>query len=249
MEGSVSTEVNSGIGTVTFSHPKSNSLPGALLEKIAAEITDAGNHKDARVVVLRSEGGPFCAGASFEELKKISNNSEGRNFFMGFAKVILAIRGVKKFVVGRIHGKAVGGGVGLVAACDYAFGTKDSAVKLSELALGIGPFVVGPAVQRKIGTAHFSSMSIDADWRSAAWAKEAGLYADIFDDINSLDSHLNAFALKLGSLSPEAMSKLKEVLWEGTSHWEKLLPERAELSGSLVLTPFSKEAVLKAEKR
>lgn len=249
MEGTVNIERKDGVGFVTFSHPKSNSLPGDLLERLAKTISEAGADKAIKVVVLKSEGGPFCAGASFDELKSISNDKEGHTFFMGFAKVILAIKNAPKFVIGRIHGKAVGGGVGLVAACDCAFGTENSALKLSELALGIGPFVVGPAVERKIGTAHFSSMSIDAEWRSAKWGKEVGLYSEIFPDIQALDSHLNTFCKNLSVSSPEAMQKLKEILWEGTESWETLLPKRASISGSLVLLPFSKDAVLRAEKR
>jgi methylglutaconyl-CoA hydratase len=244
-EGTIQTSNNNGIATITFFHPQSNSLPGELLRGLAAAITDAGNDSGVNVIVLRSGGEKaFCAGASFDELMSINSFDEGRQFFSGFAMVINAIRKAPKFVIARVQGKAVGGGVGLASAADYTLAHESAAVKLSELAVGIGPFVVGPAVERKVGTAAFTSLSINATaWQSAAWAREKGLYADVFNTIDELDKAVDELAAKLSASSPEAMAALKQVFWKGTDHWDSLLVERAEMSGTLVLSEYTRSAI------
>jgi len=242
--GRVGIEVRDGIGWVTFMHPKSNSLPGSLLREIAAAVTRCGEDDGVRVVVLRSEGEKaFCAGASFDELTAIRDEATGKDFFMGFAVLILAMKRCPKFVLTRVQGKAVGGGVGVVAASDYALAFKTASIKLSELALGLGPFVVGPAVERKIGVGPFSAMASDADWRDAAWAERHGLYARLYDSIAELDSGVDALAARLAAYNPEAMAMLKKAYWEGTEHWDRLLEERAVTSGRLVLSKFTSEAI------
>jgi len=245
--GQVETQIKDGIGTVTFFHPQSNSLPGAILRMLAGEIEAAGNNKEVKVIILKSEGEKaFCAGASFDELISIQNLEEGKKFFSGFASVINAMRKAPKFVIARVQGKAVGGGVGLACAADYTLATESASVKLSELAVGIGPFVVGPAVERKIGTASFAQLTIDAtEWRTAKWAKEHGLYAEIFSTSNDLDKAVMTLAEKLSQSNPEAMSELKKVFWKGTENWDTLLVERAEISGRLVLSEFTKKAIEK----
>jgi len=246
-EGSVKCHVEAGIATITFSHPQSNSLPGILLRSLAATIENAGNDKKVMVIVLRSEGEKaFCAGASFDELISISSFDEGRSFFSGFALVINAIRKAPKFVIARVQGKAVGGGVGIAAAADYTLALNSASVKLSELAVGIGPFVVGPAVERKIGKSAFSSLAINAtEWQTAQWAAEKGLYAEIFPGVDELNTAVSVLANKLAASNPEAMKSLKEVFWKGTSDWDSLLIERAEVSGTLVLSDFTKKAIAK----
>lgn len=243
--GTVSLNVDNGIGTIEFFHPQSNSLPGALLNKLANTITDAGNNDEIKVIVLKSTGNKaFCAGASFDELISIKDLETGKQFFSGFAKVINAMRKAPKFVIARVQNKAVGGGVGIAAAADYTFAVKDASVKLSELAVGIGPFVVGPAVERKIGTAAFTALSINAsEWRSAQWAYEKGLYADIFDNEADMDKSIEILAHKLSKSNPEAMMMLKKIFWEGTEHWDTLLGERAGMSGKLVLSDFTVNAI------
>jgi methylglutaconyl-CoA hydratase len=248
--GSVRVAVAEGVGVVEFTHPKGNSLPAALLARLAAEIRQLGANNDVHVIVLRSGGsGPFCAGASFDELKAIRDPAAGKEFFMGFARVILAMTRCPKLIIARVHGKTVGGGVGLVAASDYAMAAELSALRLSEVAVGIGPFVVGPAIERKIGLGGFSAMAVDADWRPARWAEEFGLYSRVFDSTNALDSALEIFARKLARSNPEALAKLKSVFWQGTEHWERLLEERAEMSGKLVLSEFTRNAIESFEKR
>lgn len=234
-----------GIGRVTFHHPSSNALPGAVLNGLAEAIHSAAAHPDVRVVVLASHGEKaFCAGASFDELRAISKPEEGLAFFSGFAHVINAMRTCPKFVLARIQGKAVGGGVGLAAAADYAFATHQAAVKLSELAVGIGPFVVGPAVERKMGKAAMTELAIDAaSWRSAEWACAHGLFQTLTEDLPSLDREVNALALRLATSNPEAMADLKRVAWEGTEQWDELLLERAAISGRLVLSDFTRDAL------
>jgi methylglutaconyl-CoA hydratase len=227
----VNFSISDGVGTVNFFHPQSNSLPGDILRKIAAEITAAGKNPDVKVIVLKSEGEKaFCAGASFDELVSIDNLETGKIFFSGFAA--------------RVQWKAVGGGVGLASAADLAFAHESASVKLSELAVGIGPFVVGPAVERKIGKSAFSLLSISAtEWKSAAWALEKGLYAGVFNTVTELDSAIEKTSGILAGSSPEAMANLKSVLWEGTENWDKLLEERAGISGRLVLSDFTRNAI------
>jgi len=234
-----------GIATIEFGHPWSNSLPGIVLEELAKTITDIGNQNDVKVIVLRSAGErAFCGGASFDELISINDLEVGKIFFSGFANVINAIRKCPKFVIGRVQGKAVGGGVGIASAVDYCMATKFSAVKLSELAVGIGPFVVGPAVERKIGLAAMSQLTINAtEFKPAEWAREKGLYADVYETAEEMDAAIQTLAEKLAASNPEAMFKLKKIFWEGTESWDNLLKVRAAASGELVLSDFTKDAI------
>lgn len=244
-EGYVNTAVVNHIATIEFYHPQSNSLPAHLLNSLAEAIATAGTNDAVRVIILRSAGEKaFCAGASFDELMAINNEEEGLRFFSGFAKVINAARMCPKFIIGRVQGKAVGGGVGMASAVDYCFATEAAAVKLSELAVGIGPFVVGPAVERKIGTSAMSELAIDASsWRSAEWAANKGLYCGLFPSIEAMDAAIQTLADRLAQSNPEAMSMLKSVFWQGTSHWDQLLTERAAMSGKLVLSDFTRSAI------
>jgi methylglutaconyl-CoA hydratase len=246
-EGTIQSKLENGVATITFFHPQSNSMPGQLLRALAAEIEKQGSDDKARVIVLRSEGEKaFCAGASFDELMSIDSMEAGRHFFSGFALVINAIRKAPKFVIARIQGKAVGGGVGIAAAADYSIAHVSADVKLSELAVGIGPFVVGPAVERKIGASAFSSLSINAtEWQSAAWAREKGLYAEVLSDKLLLDEAVQKLSATLAASSPEAMKQLKAVFWKGTGDWDTLLAERAEISGTLVLSEYTRNAISK----
>lgn len=243
--GNVDTQIQDGIATITFEHPAQNSLPGRLMSLLTEAITHAGQDDTVKVIVLRSAGDrTFCAGASFDELSAIQDLETARRFFMGFARVINAMRVCPKLIIGRIQGKAVGGGVGLTSSVDYCLATRHASVKLSELAVGIGPFVVGPAVARKIGLSAMSQLAIDAtEWRSAEWAKEKGLYADVFDSIEEMDAAVAMLAQRLAASSPEAMRELKQTFWEGAGHWDQLLEERAGISGRLVLSAYSKEAI------
>ena len=246
-QGNVESKIENGIATVAFGHPQSNSLPGIVLRKLAEEIANAGNNDLAKVIILRSDGEKtFCAGASFDELVSIKNMEEGKRFFSGFAAVINAIRNAPKFVIARVHGKAVGGGVGLACAADYTLAHESASVKLSELAVGIGAFVVGPSVERKIGKAAFISLSLNAaEWQTAQWAKEKNLYADVFSSVESLDMAVNKMAERLSEYNPEAMKQLKKIFWDGTENWDSLLSERAEMSGKLVLSEFTRNAIEK----
>lgn len=248
--GEVTVLVTDGIATVSFHHPKGNSLPAPLLRELAAEIARVGTMSEAHVVVLRSGGeGPFCAGASFDELKAIADERAGQDFFMGFARVILAMTRCPKPIVTRVHGKVAGGGVGLVAASDYVLATETASLRLSELAVGIGPFVVGPAIQRRIGPAAFAAMALDAEWRDPRWAERHGLYAQIFDSTHAMDSGLEVFIHRLARANPAALAQLKQIFWEDVGHWETLLAERAAMSGRLVLSDFTRDAIAAFEKR
>lgn len=247
MQGSVKLEVKNSIATIEFYHPQSNSLPSKILEKLASKITDCGNDNNIKIIILRSKGDRvFCAGASFEELSSINNKKEGKSFFMGFANVINAARKCPKLIIARVQGKAVGGGVGMACAVDYCFATKFASIKLSELAVGIGPFVVGPAVERKSGLSAYSTLSVNATkWFDAIWAKDKGIYSEVFDSNEKMDEAINNLSQNLLNSNPEAMKKLKEVFWEKNKNWDKLLEERAEYSGELVLSDFTKTAIAK----
>lgn len=238
-------QMDGGIGTVHFHHPKGNSLPGKVLSDLADAVREAGEDARIRVVVLRSEGGrAFCGGASFDELAAVGDEEEGRRFFMGFADVINAMRTCPKFIIGRVQGRCAGGGVGLAAATDHCLATVQAEVKLSELAIGIGPFVVGPAVERRMGRAAYASLAIDATrWHSAEWARQRGLFAELFPDEAGLDAAVASLAQRLSESSPEAMAELKKVLWEDAAHWDSLLPQRAGISGQLICTPHARAAV------
>jgi methylglutaconyl-CoA hydratase len=243
-EGTISVSVAAGIGTVTFTHPKGNSLPGALLEQLARDVAALGTNPEARVIVLRSGGtGPFCAGASFDELTAIGDSIAGQEFFSGFSRVILAMIRAPQFVLVRVHGKAAGGAVGLIAASDFSFAVNKASAKLSELAIGIGPFVVGPVIEKKIGLAAFSAMTVDADWRDAAWCERHGLYAKLFDDVAPMDAAIDTLAATLAASNPEAMAALKKVFWAGTEQWDTLLAARANMSGTMVLSEFTRDAI------
>ncbi|MFT5256949.1 MAG: methylglutaconyl-CoA hydratase [Arenicella sp.] len=248
--GSLYTNIQNKVATIEFGHPASNSFPSELLDRLTKELIAVGNNDEVAVIVLKSEGEKaFCAGASFDELVAISNLKEGKQFFSGFANVLNAMRTCGKLIIGRIQGKTVGGGVGLAAACDYALATENAAVKLSELTIGIGPFVIEPAVTRKIGISGTSELTLDAtNWKNAYWAKEKGLYAKVFVSIHDLDKEVESLSEKLASYNPIALVEMKKALWKGTEIWDHLLAERAAISGELVLSEFTKKALEKFKK-
>lgn len=239
----VKKQIKNGIATVEFFHPSHNSLPSSLLSELARAITSAGEDDNIKVVILKSGGDrTFCAGASFNELVDIQDEETGKLFFSGFANVINAMRKCPKFIIGRIQGKTVGGGVGLASATDYCMATKFAAIKLSELNIGIGPFVVGPAVQRKLGLSGMSQIAMNADeFFSAEWALQKGLFTELFDTTEALDKAVQQFAQKLCTYNPKAMTEMKTMFWRGTEDWDQLLAQRAKISGKLVLSEFTKE--------
>jgi methylglutaconyl-CoA hydratase len=248
--GSLYTSINGKIATIEFGHPASNSFVTELLDRLAKEFQKLSNNDSVTVVILKSEGEKaFCAGASFDELMAVSNMEEGKLFFSGFANVINAMRTCKKVIIGRVQGKTVGGGVGLASACDYVFASENASIKLSELAIGIAPLVIAPAVERKIGVAALSELSLSpTEWKNAYWAKEKGLFSKVFDNLKDLDYELELFAEKLSSYNPEGLEDWKKVLWKGTDDWDTLLIERAALSGKLALSEFTRNALAKFKK-
>lgn len=241
----IKTTIVEKIATITFYSAASNSFPSFLLEELTAAINHLSTSETITTVILQSEGtGAFCAGASFDELLSIQDKATGKKFFSGFASVINAMRKSPKIFIGRIHGKTVGGGVGLAASCDYCFATDKAAIKLSELAIGIGPFVIEPAVSRKIGKTAFTSMSLAAhEWKTASWAQQKGLYDEVYESVERLDLELDTFAKRISTYNPEALAEMKQLFWEGTANWDQLLSERAEISGRLVLSEFTINAL------
>jgi len=244
--GYVNAETHNGVTTIEFFHPKSNALPAQILDSLEREIHSAGTDDATRVIIIRSGGEKaFCAGASFDELSLITTPEEGERFFTGFARVINTMRKCPKLIIGRIHGNCIGGGVGLAASVDYCIAWEQAEIRLSELAIGIGPFVVGPAIERKIGTSAFSQLAIDsAMWRNADWAKRKGLFAEVHPSVENMDESILRLADTLAHSHPEAMMELKKILWRGTDHWDELLNERAAISGGLVISEYTKMAIL-----
>ena len=248
--GSVRVDIKAGVGGISFHHPKGNSLPAHLLRRLTRSVDDLGANADIRVLTLSSRGeGAFCAGASFDEILAVKEELDAREYFLGFGRLILAMKRCPKFILTRVQGKAVGGGVGVIAASDYVLAHQEAALKLSEFALGFGPFVIGPAVERKIGLAAFAEASIDTEWRSASWAAERGLYKQVFSTLEELDPAFDSLASRLARASPEATAALKSVFWQDTEDWDELLARRAEISGRLVLSDFTSEAISAFRKR
>ncbi len=243
----VNTENQSGIATITFYTPHHNALPSRILKKLREAIVAADASSETRIIILKSGGDrTFCAGADFNELLSIKNETEGAAFFMGFAKVILAMRSCKKLIIGRVQGKTIGGGVGLAAACDYCFAAKYASIKLSEISLGIGPFVISPAVGRKMGDATMAALTLEPQsFHSAEWAMQKGLYNQVLDTASNLDMEVQKKAEELVNLNPGALEACKQIFWEGTENWPTLLKKRAEISGKLVLSPFTLKALAK----
>lgn len=248
--GTIEVTIHDNVATLAFFHPASNSFPSSLLQELTDEINRLGKNETISIIILKSTGtGAFCAGASFEELLSVSNYEEGSRFFSGFANVINAMRKCPKLIIGRIQGKAVGGGVGLVAACDYSFATNKSDIKLSEIAIGIGPFVIEPVVSRKIGKMAMAEMTLNPTiWKTSKWGLEKGLFSEIFETVEELDFRLQEYSKELSSYNPDALLEIKKVLWEGTDNWDSLLYERAAISGRLVLSDFTKSALEKFKK-
>lgn len=251
MNAYVKSTIENGIGTIEFFHPQSNSMPSSQLKNLVEEINNLGKNNSAKVIILKSAGEKaFCAGASFDELISIKDFETGKTFFSGFANVINAMRKSPKLIIARIHGKAVGGGVGIACAADYTFATESASVKLSELAVGIGPFVIGPVVERKIGTSSFAQLAINAtEFYSAEWAREKNMFQDVYETPEEMDAEINLLAEKLAKSNPDAMTKLKEVFWKGTDDWDQLLTERAAVSGQLVLSEFTVNAINQFKKK
>ncbi|MDR0229703.1 MAG: enoyl-CoA hydratase/isomerase family protein [Flavobacteriaceae bacterium] len=247
----ITSTIEQKVATITFYSPNSNSFPSSQLQELTAVINQLSKNDNITTIVLKSEGEKaFCAGASFDELLSIKDTENGKAFFSGFASVINAMRKSSKIFVGRVQGKTVGGGVGLAAACDYCFATVDASIKLSELAIGIGPFVIEPAVSRKIGKTAVAEMSLAAhEWKTATWAQNHGLYAEVYDSIERMDVEVKDFSARISQYNPEALQEIKKVLWEGTDHWDELLVERAEISGRLVLSDFTVQALEQFKKK
>ena len=248
--GTVLTSIRDTIATITFYHPARNSFPTSMLNRLIESVNRLGKDDKVRVIILQSEGDrTFCAGAFFDELLLISNIEEGKKFFIGFANLINAMRKCPKLIIGRVQGKAVGGGVGIIAATDYCFATENADIKLSELTIGLGPFVIEPAIKRKIGLAATSKLTIDAtDWHTAYWSKDKGLFSRVFESVREMDEYVSILSQKLSSYNPEALKEMKKTFWQGTDHWDQLLTEKAAISGKLVLSDFTKEALKKFKK-
>lgn len=248
MEPYIHSEIKNAIGFITFFHPAGNSFPSKQLEKLVNTIHELDANSDVQILVLQSEGNTFCAGASFDELLQITDTTSGQNFFAGFANVINAMRTCSKLIIGKAQGKAVGGGVGLLAACDYVIASSEASIKLSELTIGIGPFVIEPVVSRKIGKTAMAELTLNAnEWKDTQWALEKGLYAQLISK-EKLDEAIVLFATQLARYNPDTLRALKAIFWEGTSHWETLLMERAKISGKLVLSTFTKNALKEFKK-
>jgi len=239
-----------GVRTITFGHPAHNSFPVKQLRALVAALDTAGDDDDTRAILLRSMGErTFCAGANLDELLAIDKAKAAKEFFMGFANLLLAMRRCPKPIVVAVQGKAIGGGVGIAATADYCLATEAASVKLSELAIAIGPFVILPALVRKMGVAAATELSIDTEWHDAHWAQAKGLYQRVYPTFAELTEAAEALANKLAGYSLKASGELKTTLWHGTNHWPALLEERAGVSGRLVLSEEAKVALAAFKKK
>ena len=246
MQPFVTSQIKNHISEITFGTPKSNSLPSEILEKLAQIILTEGSKPEVKAILLKSEGEKaFCAGASFDELLEINDLETSKKFFGGFAKVLNAMRNCGKIVVVRVQGKTTGGGVGIACAADYCFATENASLALTEINLGIGPFVIGPYVERKIGKSQFTAMAIDADFRSANWAEQHNIYHSVSPTIAEMDAEVAQFLEKLATKSTDALALIKKVSWEGTEHFDKLMPKRILMSASLLLEDSTKANIEK----
>ncbi|MGB9663666.1 MAG: enoyl-CoA hydratase/isomerase family protein [Ignavibacteria bacterium] len=236
----VTSEIKDKVCTISFFNPKGNSLSTLHLLRLTKEFNDVNYNENVNVVVLRSGGdGAFCGGASIDELVKFDRFEKAKEFFFAFGKLLLTIIRCQKPVIARVHGKIVGGGIGLVSACDYSIAKKDASLRLSELTIGIGPFVISPFVIRKIGISAFTHLSLDTQWRDAEWGKIFGLYSKVVETNEQLDEEVYKLASDLSKFSMNSLIKLKEILWEKTENWDQLIDERAEISARLILAEIA----------
>lgn len=239
---SVQLNITHNIATISFYSIKSNSFTSIMLHELSQLLDEVSKNETINVVILKSEGEKtFCAGASFDELLQVENEEDASLFFSGFAKVILAMKNCKIPIITRVQGNAVGGGVGIIAASDYAFSLNNCKVKLSELSLGFGPFVIEPAVSRKIGIIAMQNISYNpVEWKNIQWARENNLFQETFETIELMDEKIEIFVNQLSNYSRDALVELKKVFWNNTEHWDKLLYERAAISGKLALSSYTK---------
>ncbi|MCB9426572.1 MAG: enoyl-CoA hydratase/isomerase family protein [Flavobacteriales bacterium] len=244
-QGTLTVTIHQSVATITFGHPAANSFPSTLLEQLVKAIEKASNDSAVKIIVLKSEGDRvFCSGASFDELLQVNDAKGAQQFFAGFANVINAMRKSTKLIVGRVQGKVVGGGVGIVAACDYVIASAKASMKLSEVAIGIGPFVIAPAIERKAGKAALSHLSLSpTEWKSAEWAAQQGLFAKVVASNEELEKEVNDYAQQMAQFSAKALKEMKKMLWEGTEDWDELLAKRASVSGQLVLSEETRAAL------
>lgn len=246
MQPFVTSQIENQISTITFGTPKSNSLPGEILEKLAKTILEEGAKPEVKIILLKSEGEKaFCAGASFDELLEIKDLETSKKFFGGFAKVLNAMRTCGKIVVVRVQGKTTGGGVGITCAADYCFATENASLALTEINLEIGPFVISPFVERKVGKSQMIAMSLDAEFRDANWAVQHNVYNKIFSTISEMDEEIEKFLNRLSTKNHKVLAKIKELSWEGTEHFGEILPEKINISANLVLEDSAKENIQK----
>ena len=249
--GSLYASRSGALARIEFGHPASNSLNSELLARLQTEMNKFGDDDTVHTILIQSEGErAFCAGASFDELMEVSTPENSTAFFSGFAGLINTLRNCPVPVVARVHGKAVGGGVGLIAACDYALATEAASIRLSEIGIGIAPLVIAPAVMRKTGASGLSELSLaPGEWKSAYWAQEKGLFARVFEKRGDLDKESENFAAQLARHPRTALIALKRALWEGTAHWDSLLPERAAETGRLALSAETQQALKRFKER
>lgn len=244
--GSLHSRISKGIATIEFGHPKANSLTSALLEGLMQEFNSLSENDKVSLILLKSKGeGAFCAGASFDELLQIDNLTDATHFFNGFANVFLAMRNCKKPIVGQIQGKATGGGVGLIAACDYTLATENAWIRLPELAIGIAPFVIAPVLIRKIGTTALNEMYMTPNlWKESHWAQRYNLYTQVLKNIKELNEQTAHFTENLAKINSNVLAEMKQITWKNTENWSEELHKNATLSAKFLLSEETKSILM-----
>lgn len=247
MQPTVHTQIENSIAKIQFYNPASNACDPSMLAQMVHAFNTLSANSQVKVILLSSKGNKaFCAGASITHLSELKDMKAATDFFSGFGRLILSMKNCNKIIVTSVQGKAVGGGVGIIAASDYVIATENSGLRLSELMIGIGPLVIAPAVIRKVGVAHFSQLSLKpSTWKDAKWGAAHGLFNELVTDGDSLENVTVDYCNSLASYSAQALSALKSVLWQGTEHWEELLYENAAKTATLSLSEDAQESFKK----
>jgi methylglutaconyl-CoA hydratase len=242
--GFINYNIKDSVLHLEFGHPLGNSLPSNLLSGLKNSITTASTDDSIKVILLKSSGNSFCGGASFNELVKIDNLEDATEFFMGFANLMLAIKECPKPVVAKVHGKSVGGGLGIIAASDWAIGTEKSSIRLSEISIGIGPFTIGPVLVRKIGVGNFQRLSLSADWIDSNWGLNSGLFQEICNS-DALETVTESRIEHFKKLDPISFAENKKLMWSFSDITEDSLRVKASNVSKLLLNQNT-QSILKS---
>lgn len=207
-------ELRDEVLTVTLDRPD---VHNAFNDELIHEAIDLFSNIDpgaARVLVLRGSGKNFCAGADLNWMSRMVSYTRDENIRDSslLAKMFALMNDCPVPVVGRIHGAAIGGGVGLVAVCDVAIASSDTKFGLSEVKLGILPAVISPYVIAKIGETHARALFLTGERFEAERAMRIGLVHRVVDSVAELDAAVYETVTQLKTSGPEAVRECKKLI-------------------------------------